>query len=305
MAEVIRKNVDNALKTNELSIVSDEAAQKGKSVVLKMSESVAQISDFNNNFVMQINEHNRQLSEIAGIISGIGDKTRVINDIAFQTKLLSLNASVEAARAGEHGKGFAVVAEEVRNLTQMTGGAAKDISLLIEESLKKVSNFIETTDDRVKKLITDGEQCIEFGNQVTQQCTKALDEIVTNVACVKQMAGEIVIASREQESEIMVIADNMTHLGNRSRTNTQVSSEVSQVGRELSAQAGELKGAVSALLLEIHGGLSKQRVEISLDKNIFMETTAKLANIIPFRKSKSTPPPHPSHPSHQKTGTEG
>jgi methyl-accepting chemotaxis protein len=77
----------------------------------------------------QINYSNEQMSEIVKVIQEIETKTKVINDIVFQTKLLSFNASVEAARAGEQGKGFAVVAEEVGNLAQMSGNAAKEISI--------------------------------------------------------------------------------------------------------------------------------------------------------------------------------
>ena len=62
------------------------------------------------------NESNKEIQEIVKVIAEIGNKTKVINDIVFQTKLLSFNASVEAARAGENGKGFAVVAEEVGKL---------------------------------------------------------------------------------------------------------------------------------------------------------------------------------------------
>ena len=74
------------------------------------------------------------------LISEIGNKTKVINDIVFQTKLLSFNASVEAARAGEHGKGFSVVAEEVGNLAHMSGNSAKEITQLLESSINRVNN---------------------------------------------------------------------------------------------------------------------------------------------------------------------
>ncbi|MHA0111674.1 methyl-accepting chemotaxis protein, partial [Klebsiella pneumoniae] len=77
---------------------------------------------------------NSQLQSISNIIGEISAKTNIINDIVFKTQLLSFNASIEAARAGQHGRGFAVVAEEVGNLAQMSGNAAKEIRALLEDS---------------------------------------------------------------------------------------------------------------------------------------------------------------------------
>ena len=79
--------------------------------------------------------------EILGYIKSIEEKTKVINDIVFQTKLLSFNASVEAARAGEQGKGFAVVAEEVGNLATMSGTSAEEISKLLESSISHIESI--------------------------------------------------------------------------------------------------------------------------------------------------------------------
>jgi methyl-accepting chemotaxis protein len=89
-----------------------------------------------------MNKSNDEISSIVKVIAEIGDKTKVINDIVFQTKLLSFNASVEAARAGEQGKGFAVVAEEVGNLATMSGKAAEEISSMLGDSMGKVELIV-------------------------------------------------------------------------------------------------------------------------------------------------------------------
>lgn len=104
-----------------------------------MIHSITEISESNDRIMSQVADGNRKISEIVQVISEIGNKTKVINDIVFQTKLLSFNASVEAARAGEHGKGFAVVAEEVGNLAQMSGNAAKEISDMLNGSVSRWS----------------------------------------------------------------------------------------------------------------------------------------------------------------------
>lgn len=94
-----------------------------------------EIDSSNKELVKEIERNNTELTKITNMISEINEKTQVINDIVFQTKLLSFNASVEVVRAGEHGKGFAVVAEEVGNLASMSGKASLDISEMLETSI--------------------------------------------------------------------------------------------------------------------------------------------------------------------------
>jgi methyl-accepting chemotaxis protein len=91
---------------------------------------------------------NENMADIVKSIAEIKTKTNVINDIVFQTKLLSFNASVEAARAGEHGKGFAVVAEEVGALAAMSGNASKEIAQLLDGSLSRVTVLADETKQR-------------------------------------------------------------------------------------------------------------------------------------------------------------
>ena len=138
LSSMVTKNAENAKNTASSSAQSQEKAGEGKEAVNRMMQSMDEINQSNDSIMDQINASNQQMAGIANVIKEIGNKTKVINDIVFQTKLLSFNASVEAARAGEHGKGFAVVAEEVGNLAQMSGNAAKEISDMLEDSIRKV-----------------------------------------------------------------------------------------------------------------------------------------------------------------------
>ncbi|MGE3759138.1 MAG: methyl-accepting chemotaxis protein, partial [Pseudobdellovibrionaceae bacterium] len=117
---MVEKNVESANRSKEVSSESRETAARGKNTVDSMLNAMSEINNSNEQIADQISRSHAQLSEITKLITDIGSKTKVINEIVFQTKLLSFNASVEAARAGEYGKGFAVVAEEVGNLAQMS-----------------------------------------------------------------------------------------------------------------------------------------------------------------------------------------
>jgi methyl-accepting chemotaxis protein len=115
-------------------------------------------------------------------IQDISKKTELINDIVFQTKLLSFNASVEAARAGEQGKGFSVVAEEVGNLATMSGNAANEITSMLGASIQKVSKIVENSQNLMSSLIKKSRSKIEMGHQTSVDCSVALEEIVKNVS---------------------------------------------------------------------------------------------------------------------------
>ncbi|MDO9184284.1 MAG: methyl-accepting chemotaxis protein [Bacteriovorax sp.] len=107
----------------------------------------------------------------------IDEKTKVIDDIVFQTKLLSFNASVEAARAGEQGKGFAVVAEEVGKLAQSSGEAAKEINLLLKEGVERINNIVSESNNKIKFLIEKGNESLRAGDQLSQMSSKQLNHL--------------------------------------------------------------------------------------------------------------------------------
>jgi methyl-accepting chemotaxis protein len=244
----------NARKTSEVAVSSLEQAQKGKAVVENMTQAMDDINRSNNDIMLQISASNQQIEEIIKVIAEIGDKTKVINDIVFQTKLLSFNASVEAARAGEHGKGFAVVAEEVGNLAQMSGNASKEISAMLDNSLHKVERIVDETQQKVEKLIAVGRVKVETGSAIAAQCSVVLTDLVANFANVSRMANEISEASSAQSVNIAEINRTMAQLEQITQKEATSSEGYAAAAEELSAQAESLRGIVRNLMTVVKGG---------------------------------------------------
>ncbi len=250
---MIKKTSDYAGSTSKASSVSREKAQRGSEIVLKMIHSMEEINLSNETIRGEINHSNQEFAEIVKLIHDIGDKTKVINDIVFQTKLLSFNASVEAARAGENGKGFAVVAEEVGNLARVSGEAATEIGSMLGESIQTVERIVHDTKIKVDKLLSEGAAKVEFGSSVARDCGDILEEIVSNIKVTSEMALEISNASVEQAQGIGEITKAMGQLDIVTQDNTHTSQELSSVAENLNTDAVELEKVVSDLLKTVNG----------------------------------------------------
>lgn len=255
MTSMVQKSAENAKMTNDYAASSKHSAVTGQKIVQEMIDSVSEIDHSNQNIMKAIDESNKKMEEIALVIGEIGNKTKVINDIVFQTKLLSFNASVEAARAGEQGKGFAVVAEEVGNLAEMSGKAAKEISEMLTGSITKVDDIVRTTKSTVDRLMEDSKKKVENGTVIAKKCGEVLDTIVTNVEDVNKLSGEIAVASDEQAKGIQEISKATGMLETVTQQNSTASEESARAAEELSRQAYSLNKIVSELVITINGGV--------------------------------------------------
>ncbi len=247
ISAMVEKNADNANKSKEVSSQSREAAQNGQEIVSQMKLAMSEISDSNQEISDQMTESNKRIGEITNLIADIGVKTKVINEIVFQTKLLSFNASVEAARAGEYGKGFAVVAEEVGNLARMSGSAAKEITDMLEQSTRQVQSIVTETKERVEKIMATSKEKVSLGTEKTEACSKALTEILENVESVDSLVAEIATASSEQSQGIQEISKAVGQLEAVTQQNSSVAQSSSVAAEQLNAQASALNGSVLEL----------------------------------------------------------
>ncbi len=258
MSSTVNKNAENVNTVSSNSEISQSSAHKGKEAVQNMIVAIADIAKSNELIMNQVNQGNREISEIVKVISEIGDKTKVINDIVFQTKLLSFNASVEAARAGENGKGFAVVAEEIGNLAHMSGSAAREISQLLDSSIVKVDSIVNQTKAKVENLICDGKTKIEQGIDVAHGCGAMLDEVVHSISSVTVMARDISQSTKDQAQGVSEITRAIAQINVATQQNSAGASQSAAAAEELSAQASMLKNAIGVLVETVDG--QSQRV---------------------------------------------
>ncbi len=253
VSAMVQKNADNSKRSQDKSSQCSAAVAKGKETVDQVISAISEISTSNNNIMNQVEDSNRQLADIVKVIKEIATKTTVINDIVFQTKLLSFNASVEAARAGEHGKGFAVVAQEVGNLAEMSGNAAKEISSMLEASVHKVETIVTETKNQVESLIQTGKSKVQVGTVTAQRCGEMLDEIVALVRDVNLMVTEISTASQEQSQGVSEINKAMTQMDQVTQMNASSAQYTASSANILSGQAANLKKMVEDLSHTVHG----------------------------------------------------
>ncbi|MBY0414755.1 MAG: hypothetical protein K2Q18_11340 [Bdellovibrionales bacterium] len=247
------KNFESIKISSKKTEEGKEQALNGKNSIYMMATTIKEIAESNHHFFSEINSSNEELKVIIKIISDISERTKVINDIVFQTRLLSFNASVEAARAGEHGKGFAVVAEEIGKLAMVSGNSAKEINEILASATTQVENIISKTSSRVSELTIKAKGQLDSGERITKDCVTSLNEIVDNVTELSVMMSEISMAIMEQSKGYSEITKAIDQIDEGVHHGLGLSQETSEHASKLTNQVGELRRIVSTIEKEVLG----------------------------------------------------
>ncbi len=197
ITSITRNNAENATKMATLGQIVKKSVSTGESLASKTANSMDEINE-------KVNSINEAIS--------------VIDQIAFQTNILSLNAAVEAATAGEAGKGFAVVAAEVRNLANRSADAAREIKNLVQEATMKAND----------------------GKMVSADMIEGYKELNKNISETIHIIEDVSKASKEQMTGIEQINDAVNMLDRVTQENASESNHVKTIAISVSQLAHEL-----------------------------------------------------------------
>ncbi len=252
LTSTVRQNVENARQANQMAMSAADVALKGGDVVAQVVDTMGSIDD--------------SAKKIVDIIG-------VIDSIAFQTNILALNAAVEAARAGEQGRGFAVVATEVRNLAHRSANAAKEIKLLINDSVEKVGT----------------------GSKLVTQAGATMSEVVESVKRVTDVMSEIMAASQEQSAGIEQVNQAIGQMDQVTQQNAALVEQAAAAAESLQDQAANLAQMVSIFKLEKQSGSRAISVKEksssikNMPKALKNTSRATAINTPPFRRLATAP----------------
>lgn len=274
ITSMVSRNSETTKSSQTETEFSITKIKEGERTIDEMKKVIHDISSNNEKIVGEAQRNNDEINKIVNMIKEIETKTSVINDIVFQTKLLSFNASVEAARAGESGKGFAVVAEEVGNLAQMSGSAATEISELLNTSMAKVVDIAKNFEAKISTIADEGKVSMESGGKVAKNCEVVFSAISTSVNSVLTKVREISSASEEQARGTQEISNavslintgsqEISHLANSSRKNA---GQLSQGAKDLSAVVDTLQKMIRGKKNSSPNDFEQFNTEDSADSN--------------------------------------
>ncbi|WP_455031046.1 methyl-accepting chemotaxis protein [Oribacterium sp.] len=249
---------------NDISVKIKETAEMSQHASGLSKETGSAVGTSN----QKMNEMSRAMQDITEKSQEISKIIKTIDDIAFQTNILSLNAAIEAARAGAAGKGFAVVADEVGNLAQKSAKAAQNTSSLIEETIEAVNKGARITEETAESL------------SVVSQKTERINGIITSISS----------ASEEEAEGIKQLTTGLDQISSVVQSNTATAEESAAASQELSGQADRLNALLEKFQLrtepykrELNGFAVTKKEETAPveEENVELATTELRAKAVP------------------------
>jgi len=201
----VLQEITTAVSNNSKNVVKMESYAKEVDVSAKDGQELAKNTS-------------EAMNEITDQVNAITESISVIDQISFQTNILSLNAAVEAATAGEAGKGFAVVAQEVRNLASRSAEAANEIKNLVEAATAKA----------------------QYGKSISNKMIDGYDQLLGSIQKTTESIQSIAAASKEQEQGILQINNSITILDTKTQENAIIANETKEIAIKTDSIAKEI-----------------------------------------------------------------
>ncbi|MEA3383470.1 MAG: methyl-accepting chemotaxis protein [Campylobacterota bacterium] len=222
---------------------------------IKMSQYAKEVTNSVNDGKVLATKTAQSMDEITSEVSAINEAISIIDQIAFQTNILSLNAAVEAATAGEAGKGFAVVAQEVRNLASRSAEAANEIKTLVQNATTKAND----------------------GKRISDAMIDGYSKLDSNISQTIDLIDQVTLASKEQQAAMTQINDAITLLDQATQKNAHEAASISEMAQDNENLATNLQVAIDRTSFNAS---NKRRV---CDVNMIFDTAKLKLNHITFK----------------------
>lgn len=232
LTQTTREIAKNSRSVFEATEDALQFAEKGKSSVLLTVESMNEIKEETKHSAERISNLGEKTREIGNVVN-------IINEIADQTKILSLNAAIEAARAGEAGKGFSVVANEIRKLAENVTESTDEISKIMEDIQSATSSLVVATEDGLKNVVKGTNLANEAGNEIKN--------IVSKIEHIADSSKQISVATQQEISATDQVAQAMREISVVSQQSASSSKEISSSIGLLDELARELQSEISRI----------------------------------------------------------
>ena len=250
--------------SNDAAARLEETAAALEEVTSSISNSTNKISEMSkiaNNVTVSASQGEKLASKTTIAMEEINDKVTAINEaisvidqIAFQTNILSLNAAVEAATAGEAGRGFAVVAQEVRNLASRSAEAAKEIKNLVQDATVKANE----------------------GKDISSEMIKGYSSLNESINQTITIISEITSSSKEQQKGVEQINDAINSLDKQTQENASIANTTNDIAKKTSLIAKKILESAEQKEFEGKSSIQVEQIDIKNEKQTPVKSSAKV-----------------------------
>ena len=261
------------LNVNKLNESSNDAAarleetaaalEEVTSSIFNSTNKISEMSKIANNVTVSASQGEKLASKTTIAMEEINDKVTAINEaisvidqIAFQTNILSLNAAVEAATAGEAGRGFAVVAQEVRNLASRSAEAAKEIKNLVQDATVKANE----------------------GKDISSEMIKGYSSLNESINQTITIISEITSSSKEQQKGVEQINDAINSLDKQTQENASIANTTNDIAKKTSLIAKKILESAEQKEFEGKSSIQVEQIDIKNEKQTPVKSSAKVVS---------------------------